>query len=147
MTFLIKDSPPPGQYQIPSEFKQTKSKGYTFGLSRISVAKRYLHSQPPPDKVIPGPGTYKHKEVVGKDSYRYSMKTKFKVPEFDNRAKLPGPGRYDYSPSLNSKGKHFISQFKDSGSKTFDPTSSQRFFPISHFKKSNLLDQDHIILI
>jgi hypothetical protein len=46
----------------------------------------------------------------------------------------PGPGRYEFEDQMNKTGKYFSSRYKSSGSKVWNPPSSQRFN-----KSSNLV--------
>lgn len=40
----------------------------------------------------------------------------------------PGPGAHDFSQELNPQGKYFASKYRSSGSKVWNPKSSQRFY-------------------
>ena len=40
---------------------------------------------------------------------------------------MPGPGRYEFSQELHPKGKYYASKYRSSGSKAWNPPSSQRF--------------------
>lgn len=44
---------------------------------------------------------------------------------------MPGPGNYEFSEKINPVGKYFPSKYKSSGSKVFNPPSSQRFYKSS----------------
>lgn len=39
----------------------------------------------------------------------------------------PGPGSHEFNHVLNPEGKYFCSKYKSSGSKVWNPKSSQRF--------------------
>ena len=132
-----KNVPSPSQYKSThSDFEvikeENKSKGYTFGLSRVAVGKRYVHSECPVDPIVPGPGTYKEKANLGKDGHIYSMSTKASInygrkpaPDF------PGPGKYEPVNPLTKSGSYFLSKFSSSGAQKISPPSSKRFTEIS----------------
>ena len=125
--------PSPNTYNMKSIFEKNKHFGYSFGLSRIAVEKRYLASHPPKDFVIPGPGAYKHKEVFGKGCAVYSISSKAASNYQGRPIKVHGPGAYEALAATEREGKHFVSKFKDSGAQNFNPPSSKRFFDISIF--------------
>lgn len=41
---------------------------------------------------------------------------------------MPGPGNYEFNESIHAQGKYFPSKYKSSGSKVWNPPSSQRFY-------------------
>lgn len=45
---------------------------------------------------------------------------------------VPGPNRYEFNQSLNSKGKYYSTKYRNSGSKVWNPPSSQRFYKSSN---------------
>ena len=40
---------------------------------------------------------------------------------------MPGPNAYAFNQELHSKGKYYASKYRSSGSKAWNPPSSQRF--------------------
>lgn len=46
---------------------------------------------------------------------------------------VPGPGAHDFKSELNPEGKYYPSKFKSSGSKVWNPKTSQRFNKSSKF--------------
>lgn len=40
---------------------------------------------------------------------------------------VPGPDVYNFNQHLNTKGKYYSTKYKSSGSKVWNPPSSQRF--------------------
>jgi hypothetical protein len=50
---------------------------------------------------------------------------------------VPGPGNYEFADKIHPTGKYFPSKYKSSGSKVFNPPSSQRFYK-SSITKYNL---------
>lgn len=49
------------------------------------------------------------------------------VFEKTTTAIVPGPGTYAFKQELHSKGKYYASKYRSSGSKAWNPPSSQRF--------------------
>ena len=73
----VANSPAPCMYNLKSEFgKETKKMSYTFGLAREAFKKVFLPHNPPRDPTIPGPGTYREREGIGKSGERYSMRVR-----------------------------------------------------------------------
>lgn len=46
---------------------------------------------------------------------------------------VPGPGNYEFNDGMHATGKYFPTKFKSSGSKVWNPPSSQRFKKSSKF--------------
>ncbi len=46
---------------------------------------------------------------------------------------VPGPDKYEFNQDLHPKGKYFASKFRSSGSKAWNPPSSERFHKSSNF--------------
>lgn len=44
---------------------------------------------------------------------------------------VPGPGNYEFVDKIHPTGKYFPAKYKSSGSKVFNPPSSQRFYKSS----------------
>ena len=44
---------------------------------------------------------------------------------------VPGPGAHNFTAELNPEGKYYPGKFKSSGSKVWNPLSSQRFYKSS----------------
>ena len=63
------ESPPPGSYDAPTQFKHTqKARAFSFGLTRNAFHKVYLKNKPVPDTAgKPSPATYNVREVPGRD--------------------------------------------------------------------------------
>ena len=117
------------------DFESDKKKGYTFGLSRKSVSKRYIHEERPRDPAVPGPGSYKEKEILGKNGQVYSMSTKASIIYAQRAPKIPGPGQYDSIKSLTQSGTYFLSTLSNSCAQKMSPPSSLRFPIISKLKR------------
>ncbi len=108
-----------------SEFgKDTKKCAYTFGVSRDCFKKVFLAENPPRDFSIPGPGSYKEKDGVGKEGERYTMRPRTRILLILSfipivveckRLSVPGPGTYQAPEALTKDGKFFLSRFRDSG--------------------------------
>lgn len=83
-----------------------------------------------PDKSFPGPGTYKEKGGIGKESTKYTIRSKTSTT-FPNkianryRKGLPGPGSYDAVDGMKGNGKYVASQFKGSGSSAMKSTATR----------------------
>lgn len=88
----------------------------------------YLKSHPPRDKAVPGPGQYNIPGVTGCESAKYSLRPKTPNHELFSTVKInPGPGQYNYVPSLNDTGSYFLAKFKSSGATVINPKRSARF--------------------
>ena len=126
-------SPSPNAYSLNSQF-QSKSKGhiYSFGIAREAYQHVFLKQNPPRDPCIPGPGTYKISNDLGKDSVKFTMRpkttalsTKFNIDAVIS--KIPGPGTYNALPTISEKGPQFNSKWKSSTASVFHPPQSARF--------------------
>ena len=79
LTSSVAESPPPGSYRAQSEFEQTsqgnsKSKAYSFGISREAYEKVYMPQKKiNQDRSIPGPGQYTLLSSLGKDARKISL--------------------------------------------------------------------------
>lgn len=79
-------------------------------------------------KAIPGPGSYKIPNVVGTEGRKFSMRPKTKDPKLKYTCRdAPGPGAYDFKPSINQMGKNFNSKFASSQVTSFNKTKGGRF--------------------
>ena len=56
--------------------KDTKKYSYTFGLAREAFKKVFLANNLPRDLSVPGPGTYRTKEITGSNGEKYTMRKK-----------------------------------------------------------------------
>ena len=52
---------------------------YTFGLARENFKKVFMRNRILADGTVPGPGTYKHKEKIGSDGEKYTMRMKTSI--------------------------------------------------------------------
>lgn len=41
---------------------------------------------------------------------------------------VPGPGAHEFTQDLNPEGKYYVSKYHSSGSKNWNPKTSQRFY-------------------
>jgi hypothetical protein len=59
-----------------------------------------------------------------------SLKYSLLHPVFEKttQAIVPGPGRYEFNQELHAQGKYYASKYRSSGSKAWNPPSSQRFY-------------------
>ena len=73
--------------------------------------------------MVPGPGTYKMKDVLGSEGTKWSMRVK---PAKRANSIQPGPGAYESPKGLVPEGKYYWSKYKDSGN-TALKTFSKRF--------------------
>eukprot|EP00347_Sterkiella_histriomuscorum_P017361 403349677 len=109
--------------ELPSDFKQSKDKGYSFGASREVYKRVFTKTQPfMQDPEMPGPGTYDLKSFVEKleSDNRQFIIGKRDNHEFPlNYPQYPGPGYYQDNTTINSKGNYFHSKFLNSGSQKF----------------------------
>ena len=111
----IKESPGPGQYNVPSKFPQ--------GL-KYSMGGKINYENNKEQKNIPGPGTYKSMYKSQSSFYSFGMKLKdLKIDE------TPGPGNYNlrkkkdlYIPSyIFGKEKRIFSQIISSNERNPGP--------------------------
>ena len=73
----MEQRPDPTSYQLSSSFNiDTKSKAYTFGISREAFRKVYVTGARPRDPSIPGPGTYAIPKLVGLEGTKYTFRPK-----------------------------------------------------------------------
>lgn len=49
----------------------------------------------------------------------------------------PGPGTYKFNDKLNGPGKYYTTKYRSSGSKAWNPPSSQRFYKSSNIKDNS----------
>lgn len=123
--WILAKTPAPSSYLIRSEIREdTKKNSYTFGLSRECFKKVFLEHLLPRDYSVPGPGSYRHKEDIGKLGEKYTMRMKTSINiellillvDCNTKLNVPGPGTYKTLNSFTDNGKYFVSKFKDSGS-------------------------------
>jgi hypothetical protein len=69
-----------------------------------------------------GPGAYLFKSTLSNSSF--SMRGKANDSKEPN---IPGPGSYEYFPTITKNGNHFLSKYQKSESVVFNPISSSRF--------------------
>ena len=74
-------SPPPNNYNLPSDFDPQRRKGqiYSFGLTREVFGKVFIKGNPPADKTIPGPGSYNVVQKPGADASKFTFRPKTKM--------------------------------------------------------------------
>lgn len=89
MTTERHSSPPPNSYNLPALFNMAQLKGnaYTFGVSREAVRKVFIKTNPTCNIVVPGPGTYDVRTIPGKDTKKYTMRTKVSTISIYNSIK------------------------------------------------------------
>jgi hypothetical protein len=58
---------------------------------------------------------------------------KFPILVFDKTTQIivPGPDSYHFNQEIHPQGKYFSTKYKSSGSKAWNPPSSQRFYKSS----------------
>jgi hypothetical protein len=72
-----------------------------------------------PDKVTPGPGTYKSIRPIGSDSKAFKLKFKLEYGDPEQIAKkkaVPPPGAYDIVDAIHKKGEYVNSEAQNSKS-------------------------------
>ena len=87
--------------------------------------EKYLHEY----RDIPGPGTYNNNlyNSLGKTGMAYTLRPRTgNMSIVPGSRGIPGPGSYEFKPSLTSRGSQFLSKFKSSGAPTFNPPQSKR---------------------
>lgn len=90
---------------------------------------RYFHYLLILDRDIPGPGSYNNEawNSMGKTGMSYTLRPRTGSMGIIPSAKgIPGPGTYEFKNTIDSRGNQFLSKFKSSGAKTFNPPSSKR---------------------
>ena len=119
-THIVAPNPSPHNYNIKSGF----------GMSRDCFTKVFLAHHPTRDITVPGPGAYTNRELLGKESERYTMRQKTRNRELirgivaeNKRLSVPGPGTYQTYNTLKGDGKYFVSRFRDSGSTALKSTA------------------------
>lgn len=70
-----KDSPPP-IYRVKSEFGFDKNKGKSFGMSHGVYKKVHIKGHATALEDIPGPGSYDQETSIGKNSCKFSIKSR-----------------------------------------------------------------------
>lgn len=121
-------SPPPGAYNPTESLKRiSKSKAFTFGISREAYKKVYVNNSSCIDFSLPGPGTYPTTEYIGREGQRSTLKPKLPLSFLQVREKSPGPCAYSALSGIHPQGKYASSKHKNSLAKVFDPVRSKRF--------------------
>eukprot|EP01017_Pseudomicrothorax_dubius_P048068 TRINITY_DN8694_c0_g4_i1.p1 TRINITY_DN8694_c0_g4~~TRINITY_DN8694_c0_g4_i1.p1 ORF type:complete len:243 (-),score=37.15 TRINITY_DN8694_c0_g4_i1:867-1595(-) len=91
-------NPPPDRYHLKSDF-EAKNKGRSLGLSYEAYKNCYLPNNnilsPQMAKEIPGPGTYKVRDEIGKDKRQSSMSPRGKMFNELFKSFAPPPNTYD----------------------------------------------------
>ena len=112
------NSPSPNRYTLDSGFtKDTKSRAFSFGLSRDHFKKVYIKENQQVDTCVPGPGRYDHTASMKlMQGVMYSLRPKTtKDSSFQNFTKnYPGPGTYEMNATEDKNGFCFISKYKSS---------------------------------
>ncbi len=128
-------SPSPDRYKIDTfvDFNKTHQRGSSCHIGRdVSV---YLSQKTAPrghidlDPLkVPGPGRYD--EFRYNESPKWTMRPITKSDLFQKTTIRinPGPGAHEFSEVLNPKGKYYCTKYKSSGSKVWNPKSSERFY-------------------
>jgi hypothetical protein len=120
-------NPPPNAYDIPTNFVKSPKKGFSFGLSRETMAS--TGSQFIGEKQSPGPGAYDVREKM-KSVLSYSFRPRNETEVLTSPKFVPGPGSYPVFVATSPKGKYPISNFKGSGATLFSPVRSKRFYDL-----------------
>lgn len=106
-------SPPPGSYQLPSEFQKTEYNNtttiapgrdeVTFGSFLVDALKR--------NKFVPSPDRYDVPAVKNRrgGGIGHRIHTDF---EHKYKRSIPGPGSYDLKATEIKNGHYFLSTFK-----------------------------------
>lgn len=77
---------------------------------------------------MPGPGTYNVIGAPGKDSPKFSMRTRTADASGQTTARIvPGPGNYPIVPCISPKGNFMFSKYRNSAATLFNPRCSTRF--------------------
>ncbi len=68
-------TPAPAAYSLPPTLRYSPKGGSdgTFGAPREAYKKLYFEHKPNVDLAVPGPGSYKPPETVGKEGTKWSM--------------------------------------------------------------------------
>ena len=126
--FVIDKNPPPGNYNLPSNFTKDPKKGFNFGVGRDAFEKVVIIPGAKTLSLAPGPGTYNTNRTPGSDSPKFSMRVRTPSIETNVTQKLvPGPGNYDIIPGISPKGQFSYSKYKNSAATLFNPLTSTRF--------------------
>ena len=92
----------------------------------------YLVQNPPRDRAVPGPGAYTVRAEPGINSSKYSIRPKTSSNGMLSPSyKYPGPGTYRNFESITPLGTQFLSKWKSSTAKVFNPPHSVRFQDLS----------------
>jgi hypothetical protein len=118
------NNPPPNAYEIPTVFKKSTKKGFSFGLSRESMA--VTGGMFVGDKKSPGPGAYDVREK-NKTVLAFSFRPRPNIDPLTSPKFVPGPGTYPVLETISPKGKYYLSKFKGSGATLISPAHSRRF--------------------
>ena len=128
-------SPSPDHYKIDTfvDTNITHNRGSSCHLGREVSNRRQQETRPRSyielDRIkFPGPGNYD--EYRYRDTPRWTMRpiTKEDLYEKTTQRIVPGPGAHNFTQQLNPEGKYYASKFRSSGSKNWNPKSSQRFY-------------------
>ena len=87
-----KDSPPP-IYRVKSDFGIDKNKGKSFGLSHTVYKKVHIPGHATALEDIPGPGSYDQGTFMGKNSRKFSIKSRI-PPQDATTRNFPPPNCY-----------------------------------------------------
>jgi len=131
-------SPPPGSYQLPSDFAKpgtanSAAKGhvYSFGIGRNHFDKVYNPARTViNDPDIPGPGTYSSKvKAIGTDGRKTKFQGRSKnMNEPENivaKMNVPGPGHYGFGIETSKYGNYPLSTIENNKAAQWSP--SERF--------------------
>lgn len=118
------DTPGPNTYHTPSIFDDSKKKGISFGLGREQM--QITGGQYVGDKGSPGPGAYDIRNI-NKTTIAYSFRPRTLIDATYSSKTVPGPGAYRTIDDINTKGKYWLSKFKNSGASIISPARSERF--------------------
>jgi len=120
-------TPDPASYKLPQEFEVKPGTGWSFGISRKAYEHVYFPGMvPSKNRDNPGPGAYKHRQRIGAEGLKFSLKYKFPSEMVKKSSKfVPGPGAYDPKDSLNSTGSYFFSKMRSTAAPKISPLKSR----------------------
>ena len=79
------------------------------------------------DKDVPGPGKYNYLKQFGTEAPKFSIKGKPDEKGLTSKSKLPGPGQYPVTLSINTEGKYPLSKIRNTTKIIFGLNKSARF--------------------
>lgn len=117
-------NPAPNAYTVAAPIESPKKKGFSFGLSRESMASTGTFAIG--TKNSPGPAAYDTRET-NKTSISFSIRPRTKSIENQFTKSVPGPGAYPTFETITPKGKVFVSKYNSASTTVFSPAIQKRF--------------------